>query len=551
MAIQKIIDPNRRFQNWRVDEVYTGPDGVGQYVPNLDDKITDWEQMCEYRVVSVDYTTGLSVWQRVNLSNSSGIADQDILTATGAGYTSESFRIWINTRRLPHTLNFDSRLVFYGTQAAYVKVFRGTKIGSNSNVVSAIFNGSGVKTSENIPLELALFQDAANYSVKTPVTAYASDTVVEGEILTVVTYSSDGDVISVSRCLAALSDAVRALDSSSKQVTNIELVSPYLSTTDFTTLQYPLNMILQSGQLQGRVKYSDGTSTLLPVDGTKFSILGLDSYIATEVGQRFGLKLKYTLSAGEAAYGVSAPLPERSILRGYVIQTIESNDSYSNKMFTIPYWNPTVSKWQLRFYLYNINRIEIHDITQYIEYSNSSAVFNGTNYSTPQVLKVAFNMINLGSSYAYYRQIQSFTIALNTPGSNTTTNTYWSIKYTNDTQYGQGLKARLTVDPAAPTTKLLDISNGYASLNDWLQYHFTVLSPLYYTSKERAAPAPSHVRIRIGNDWVREVEISQVLSSIPGINAVVVQGQDVRLEFFKRNFDNDLELAMGSLTAQL
>lgn len=542
---EPIKSPGERFIVRNLEEVYSGPTGKGRYVPNVDDLGLSWKDLSFYRCVSVDYTTGYSNWQRVNLNNNTGVDETiDVITGVGSGYTFESFRVWINTKKLPYTMHFDARLYLYGTKAAYIKVFQGNDISGNGRVISAMYNASGVMTSENVPLELVKYEgDVTNQAVKTPINAYCSTTINDGEILTAVVYGKDGSILSACRLIAANSDAVRTLEASAKYVSNIELVSPYLSSNKADTLEYPLNMLVQSDSLKGRVRYSDGTTKDYPVDGVKFSLMGIGGYIASEVGQEFPLILKYTLSNGELAFGVSDPVPERSITRDYKLETIKSDDEYTVKIFAVPEWLNT-GRWGLRYYLYNLERDSVHDITDRIELGSESKVFNGSNYDSLQEITVVFNMLNLGTSYNYYRQVQTFRIQLLRPASDLTATTYYTLGYTTDLKYGSGIKAR-----ASGTTNAyaLDLSNGHQDINTWLEHLYMSLSPLRYTQTEATAPRPTHVRLRIGSSWSREVPLNNILSKITNISATVAQGTLLRLEFFKRTGDVDYELAIGSM----
>ena len=542
---EPIKSPGERFRPWNMAEIYTGPTGTGRYVPNVDDLGLSWKDLSFYRCIQVDYNTGYSTWQRVNLNNSTGVDETvDVITGVGSGYTYESFRVWINTKQLPYTMHFDARLYLYGTKSAYVKVFQGNDLSGNGRVISAMYNNSGVMTSENIPLELVKYSgDVTNLAVKTPVNGYCSTTINDGEILTAVVYARDGSILSACRLIAANSDAVRSLEASAKSISNIELISPYLSTNKADTLQYPLNMLVQSDSLKGRVRYSDGTSKVYAVDGVKFELQGIDSYIASEVGQEFPLILKYTLSNGEYAYGVSDPVPERSMSRDYKLETIKSDDEYSVKLFVVPEWLNT-GKWGLRYYLYNLERDSVHDVTNLVELGSESKTFNGGNYDSVQEMTVVFNMLNLGTSYNYYRQVQKFRVQLYRPATDLTATTYYTIGYTTDLKYGSGIKAR-----ASGTTNsyILDISNGHQDVATWLEYMYSSVSPLRYTQTEAVAPVPTHVRLRIGSSWSREVPIENIFNKITNISTTVAQGTLLRLEFFKRTGDVDYELAISSM----
>lgn len=535
---------DREWHYWHISEIYTGPTQPGKWVPNVGDKVFDG--FSDGLVKFVDEVTNLSTI--VPIGGVTGGADvDDILLASGPGTNGEAYRLYIDNTTIPQTMVFDTRLRLYGTAVRYVKVFRGSDISDNGHVVSAIYNASNVKTSENIPTELVIMPSETNRGVQTPRIGYCSDTMNDGEVVSCVAYSSDGKMMSRMQFIVVNTSFVRTLDASKRYITNIELLSEYLDPSDSTLLRYPLNMVNQSDAYRVRVRYSDGKTEIVTVDGNKVRLVGIDNYIATEVGELTKLVLTYTLSENEYAYGTTQPLPDRSITKEYRLLTVQTDNSYSVKLFASPVWNNNASRWDLRYYLYSLDRDMIEDVTSNIEVGAMSTAFNGTNYATAQEIVVAFNMNNLGTTYSYYRHVQPFTIALHGPGSNRSAIDYWHIQYENDVNYGNGLVANAIAD-TAPGTWRVDVSNGYSTTTEWLRYHFNPLMPLYLVSTEDKAPTPTHIRLRLGTTWVREITIDEALQPITGVNTAVTHGAALRMEFFRRTADSDLELALGSLT---
>lgn len=538
----------RKWHYWGISDIYTGPTGPGQWVPNVGDKVFDG--MRDLIVKFVDEVTMLSTL--VPLSDKSGGMDEeDILLSTGPGTYGEAFRLYVDNRTVPQTMVCDARLRLYGTKVRYVKVFLGNNISDTGHVISGMYDTSGVKISENIPTELIVLPNATNLGMQTMRMGYCSDTVNTGELATLVAYSNEGIPLSVNNMILTNSSFIRTVDASKRYITNLELVSSFIDPSDRTLLKYPLNMVKQSDAYYARLTYSNGeVSNPLLVDGNKIKLLGIDSFIASQPGQLTKLTLTYTLGNDEYAMETSAPLPNRVKQTEYRLLTTETDASYSVKIYVVPRWNAATLKWELGYWLYDLERDMIEDITSKIEYGANSAVFVGDNYTTPQELVVAFNMANLGPSFVYYRHVQTFTISLYGPGANRQSTEYWNIKYSNALDYGKGMVAYVTND-SNPNTYRIDISNGHTSLTEWLRYHYKSLSPLFLTNTEEEAPTPTHVRLRIGATWVREIEIAKVLTSVTDVATQIIHGQAIRLEYIKKTNDSDLELALGSLTARM
>lgn len=545
---------DRRHTAWFIDDIYSGPTGKGQYVPMIDDMVWSWEEGI-LRVMNVDDVTNLSTLVPYNLATMNGGAQiQDVLLGIGQGVATAAHRVYINTSVVPHVMAFDHRLRLYGSRASYVKVFYNHNTTSAGHVVSAMYNSSNVAISENIPLELVMMNNTTNHAVKTPTLAWCNETIPNNETLTAVFYATDGAVLGSCPLIVKHSNFVRTVDQSAKYITSIDLVSPYLSDTDNRLLEYPVNMLVQSGSLIGRVHYSDGSAPIeLPIDGTKFSLHGIENYVASRPDSVVNLVLTYKMSADEYAYSTNAPTPDRTITRNYRLKTVEAVNRYSVKLFAIPTWTGgSVNRWSLNYYLYDLDRSVIHEVTPFVENMVSATPFNGQLYGTQQDIAVAINLDNLGASYQWYRHPQTFAITLHQTGNVTAPTSFFSLEYSNTMKYGHELFAKArTVTVANTTTYTLNIANGATSNIDWLNKHYWPLEPLVYHAAESNAPNPTHVRVKIGSSFTRELSIAEALLDITNITTPITSGTTVRLEFIRRTTSRDQELAMGSLNVKM
>ncbi|BDH16623.1 MAG: hypothetical protein [Bacteriophage sp.] len=553
MSNTAIVDPTRRFTVWKMSEIYTGPSGTGSFVPNVDDVVWDWDNGV-YRVISVDtYNTNLSYMQRVNISSlGGGVSDTDTSIVTGPGTNSTAFRVYVDTSTTPHTLAIDSRVIWNGADNAYVKVFYGTDTSATGRIISAIVDSKGTITSTNIPLQLVISPSGVNIAQKTATIASCSETVTDGDVVTVVTYTTAGTVTSRDKFIVSNTNYIASIDQSTKYVTNIELISPFISSTDNRLIECPINMVTQSLNFSAKVSYSDGTSTTSAIDGNKWNIAGLSSYIATQIGQYIDIVLVYTLSATEYAMDATAALPDRKVTRAYRLKTVDIDTYYSVKMFAVPKWNMETSKYDLFWYLYNLERSDIIDVTNFMEYATTSPQWAGDRYGSTQNLTVAFNMQNLGPSYSYYRLVQNIAITLLKPSTNIAADSYYNIAYSNTTNYGGGVKAFFTADEANVGMIKINVSCNQTDTLSWLTKIYRNLEPLFYSMNESEAPTPTHALVIIGTGdsaWQREIMIDDVIKDIRNISGYVVQGTLVRLQLFYRDASGDHQLAVAPFVA--
>lgn len=555
MAIQNIqtipeIDKERPNRWWFRDQIYDGPNNKGRFVPNVNDAVLDWNAGV-FRVIAVDYgKTNMSLLHPISLGSlGGGVSVDDTSIVTGPGSNSTNFRIYVNTKVVPHTLDIDSRCFWNGTENHYVKIFRGTDISKETGVViSAVLNQSGTVVSENIPLETIVIPNGVNKGRKSAKPAHCSETVTDGELVTVQTYSASGRITSIDRFVIKTTNAMRTLDQSSNYVTGIELVSPFLSATDKRLVECPINMLTQSLQFTAKVTYDDGKTFTLPVDGTRFALAGKDFLVASQLGQVIDVSLLYTLSSGELALDSTAPLPNRIMHEPYRIKVIDANAYYTVKLFVVPEWRG--AQYSLRFFVTNLERNILTDVTDKVEYGAGNPKFVGNKYDGTQSLVVGFDLSSLGASFSNFRHVQPFKITLYRPGNLPDSVQYYEVSYNNDLVFGTNCKAVYAAVPTNGNKQTLDITCGQGTVDGWLNAIYYATEPLRHEMLEPRAPKPTHVLVKVGTTFQREVPIEKILTPLADLPvATIGNGTSVRLEFISKQTSSVKQLGAASLIA--
>lgn len=545
-----IIDPQRSHTRWNLNEIYNGSDTGGEYTPNPDDEVWSWSGGL-YRVVAVDYQTGLSTLEKHSDKNlSSGLREDDILLSAKPGSPADSFRIYVNTSVTPHVMNFDNFLHVYGTNSHYLKVFKGTDIGANADVISGQFSSSGILITENILLDQVRDPEGTIRAIKAPQSGFVTDTLKEGEIVTVVIYSGSGEVLSVSKLVTVLSNSIRNIDASKKQITDISLITPFLSTTDNLLLEVPINLTIDSMPMQMGVTYNDGSRVTYAIGDDKAKLHGIENFISSEMGYTADLVLTYTLGEGEYSNLVKSVGDRVFINKAYRLRTIDSDSAYSVKLFVIPKWDFTKNEWTLEYYMYTLDRDVYYRVTPYIEYGTNTPSFNGKQFNTAQVLQVSVNLSKVHSSYNYHRHTTSFKITLNQPATNVGSAGYYLLEYNNDSIVGARGVAKVNEFANVYTA---DISQNLMSGGDILDSLYWNTEPLYYEYAEAKAPAPTHARVKIGDNWSRTLPVDELTDIMQNVDAVptdVRQGALVRVEWYRQTQTEILELGTTALTVQ-
>jgi len=550
VTVAPIFDPQRGFRVWLVGQIYTGT-GPGAYVPNVDDLVVDFASGF-YRVTGVNGTTGESNLEYFPVANmNTGVVAQDSLLGSGPGKTSESYRVYINTDVTPITAAFDHRLHLYGTAAHHVKLFRGTDTTVTGFVVSAMFDSGGIVITENIPCETLVMPGLTNVGVKGISVGGVIEPLADGETVTCVVYNSTGDVLGKWTMLVERTNFVHTADTSKRFIMGVELITPFMSPSDDHLIEIPMNMLVQSTSLLCRVRYSDATTEDLPIDGNRVRLNGLNSFTATKVGQTFPLHLIYVLQPDEYGYGVSQPLPDRTILERYQIRTIESVGAYEVKLFAVPRWqtSPT-AQWVLDWYLYSLERDVVFDVSSLVVVSTATP-FNGNAINVRQKIDVSLELSAVDPMYLFYRHVQSLYLTLKASGSNTLATSYWELEYTSGQYFGAGLYAQAATGFENPLLKRVNISQDLVDVEEWMSLVYNKIEPLRFLETEPVPMEPTHVRVKIGTSFTRELTLTNALLWIDNVPNTIVQGMPVRLEFFKRTLTRDFELGVSSMTLRV
>jgi hypothetical protein len=549
-AIIPVSDPNRGPSRWQKHEIYTGPSGTGRYVPNVNDEVWDWDTGL-WRCVATNLSTGLSqLVQYIPPNIGESVSEEDILLGVGPGYQSESYRVYLDTSVIPHVLAVDSRLRVYGTSVSAIKVFWGTDISDESKVISAMYDQGGTLLGENIPLELVQMPNnpqsgvpaAINYAVKTPMVGYTSQALPDNEVVTVVMYDDVGNVTSIAKLLIMNTSFIRTTDASKKFITSIHLESPFISEGDDSLLKFAINMPVEALNARGVVTYSDGSKKIMPVDGTKFNLYGLQNFIASIVGQKIELALSYKLSSDEYVYGASASL-QKHLSEPYWATTTRLDGAYSVKLFCFPQWVDAVLGYKLRWFLFNLNRSEFLEVTSLVTFGVNSAPFDPTSYGPIQRVDVGINMNDLNSSYSNWRHSQRVGIALLTPGNSISNG--WNIEYSpGQTElYGKGLRAITTF--VNVNNWKLKVDCGLELQSTWLNKVFYNAEPLVNTQSETVAPEPNHFVVMIGtNEYTYPLDRWNTELLVPEVPA---DGEPLFIRFIRRLPEGDLQLGIGGM----
>jgi len=558
-----IVDEDRkRSTSFNLDDLYryrlvddssAVVEGAGEYVPNVGDMIWSFG-IGLLRVSRVDYTNyvaDLVLWELPKTASEVGV--EDVLLGVGPGYSSESWRCLIDTRVFPYRLDIDSKLHSYGTDCKEVIVFRGINTSETGTVISGMYQQGGEFIPGPIPLELVKeTEGVTNIAEYAPVMGYTTTQLPDGEVVTVVTYNTDGAPTSYNKMLVMNTNITRHPEDPLRRITAIEIVSPWLSQTEPNTLEFPINGTVSQLVMRGKVTYSNGDTALFDLTDEaangKCKVLGLKYWSPTITGARQEFHLCYSPDPDEEYAYLQGVTANGDVLISYSIVATPVDPAYSLKLYAFPVWKGATVGYQLDYWLYDLNRaIARHVPTGAVELSEASAAFDGHLYTTVQYIQVQVNLSAMDPSYGDHKHVQSLQIALLRDGSIRQSN--WRVKFSGNQPnwYGDTLEAAVHAIGSGLST--VNIAQGLTSQTDWLNKLYYNLSPLYDPQTETQAPAPTHVLLTT-KTRTYEIPVGQWSNDITFINDLG-EGEVLFLRWIKRAANGDLQLAAGGLPVHM
>ena len=523
-----VYDPLARWCIWELKEIWDGTVGQGRYVPKVSDYVIESSSYTTFIVDSIDPITLIPMLREIRPNGNSGVlSEADILFGTGSASNPDTYRIYIDKSTQPFTMAIDSRLKIYGSMTSYCKIFKGADLGGTGQVISMMYNNSGVFSSNNVPLEMVAIDNHTNYHIKTVQPCKTIHDLEDGELVTAVIYSDNGHVVTKRQLLVENTAFIRSVDVSTKYVSHISLKSPFLSLTNDSLIEFPVNVPTNALNLIGVVHYNDGSKLELPVDGTRFKMLGISQYLSAIVGQEINTVLSYSLAPNEVAYaGVVSS--GHFITEPYTLRTVNPNYSYSVKLYAYPEWVDEISGYRLNWWLFNLDRNVKFDVTSMVQFNPALGAYDPKAYGVTQRKSVAINLHDVSAAFKNFLHTQLVDITLY--GKPVDTTTPWTVAHESAISrvaYGLDLIARKS------SYYVLNVASGITDPKIWLDRVYKQTYPLIDATRELNPPSPTHIQVTYNGETV-EVPIDLWAADLTFSTGVTIH-RNVHITFIKRS----------------
>lgn len=539
-----IIDYYSTFHIWHWNELYFGQEGQNKYVPKVNDLVFSDDPRSWYKVTRINEITLTFDFLPVIFSNDAESDNSlNYLVGVGPGQQSNYMRCYVDKTVTPYKLSVDKSLWIGGEDAQYAIIYKGSLVmGGAREPVSLMFDASNQLVGVQVPLELAELTPGSGELKKTVATASTMHDLQDNEPVTIVFYGREGHQVSARMLLIENSAFINAGQNPYEFVEDITLESPWLSPSDRSLIEFPLNLTMDSLNLIGVVQYNSGRQTRIPVDGTRFMMSGIEAMIATVPNHDYPARLVYTLANNELSSHLVSHT-DRTINKPYKFRTTQEEGMYSIKLFCYPVWIDQANGYRLQWFLFNLERRTYYEVpASLIQFSQTGMVFDPIAYGARQTLHVTVPLKQINGVYKDVMHAQNFVVTLLKPGDGT--GARWNVNDIGYEPYGGTNMAKMEI--VNSNLRYINLAADAVTKEEWLSKIYRLANPLYDRFTETKAPEPDRVYIKTSSSLELEISVDDWRANIP-INFQIQTNDTLFLRFARRTPDNTLQLGMGAM----
>lgn len=542
-----LYNENGPWRWWSIDDIYTGFVGAKKFVPKVLDYVISPENYMVWIVRAIDPVKLIPTLDEIRpYGMFNPIEESDVLFGVGPGTQAQLLRVYLNRSSYPYRLTVDTHCFVGGDNNAYAILYKGGVPSMGGQPVSQMYDASGQFITDRVPLEAIKLDSHEVQNLKVVSECFTTLDLADGTPITVVFYSLDGVPQSKSMLLLENTTYIRGVDIKRRFITNITMSSPWISPADPNTLRFPLNIPANALGLMGTVHYSDGDSMTLPVDGNKFSILGLDGYLSTIIGEEQDLVLRYALGKDEINYAGQGQWSQDFVTQGYKFVTEMMEAGYTVKLFPYPFWDQQLQGYRLRWWLLDLERTAFKEVTNLVEWSAQSGAWDPQNYGMIQRFQINLNLRKVSQAYKAMIHTQQCEITLFSPPWEQPTP--WLVAnqpMPNMPAYGRETKAKIVM------LNKVNLSAGRANLDEWIEDIYGTTYPLIDRRSEVRAPRPNNFALSIddGQTWT-EYPVQRWNEDIL-FTRPLSPNRNILIRFFRRTSQQGtLTLSIAAMTLE-
>ena len=281
-------------------------------------------------------------------------------------YGNSRFYLFYDKAEHPTKLNLDKKIIILGDDAVSYEISRWDATLQLYVPISLYYDTNGIYTGTKIPLSVV----GTTNNIKIPSNCHTSYDMKDDEVYHMFIYDSAG-----THCGGIKLFAKKAIVNNS--------LGDDLLITDFIIEATQMDndgLYLFPDQDPGslvitpKVVYSDGNTSIIPIDNSICYLYGLEGFTASYPGQTVEVLVKYFLAPTQQAVTdcLTVSGSQRYLIKTALLTVKDpGTNEYSIKILTVPTYISSISRWVLMFYLYSLADNTVRNITPFVTVSSN------------------------------------------------------------------------------------------------------------------------------------------------------------------------------------
>lgn len=456
------------------------PTNSGLVVPQVGDLVYEksGNSVTYYTVIAVDENN------KSTLGNPNIVENGDNSVTSIVDYANTRFHVYYDDRVEPTKLNIDSLLTIFGINNTEYILKRET-VDGEEEIVSVYYDSDNEYNGNRIPLKLD-----ASTQTKYCTSCHTLLILEDNEKITMEIYDNAGTMSAEVTLFAKRAVILNDMDTS-KIITDFQLTS--VQETD-DVIQLYEKQDASALCLTPTVIYNDGTKEVIPVDDERCFLYGLEDVIGSYPGLRQSILCKYFLKPSQLSEIAIDDTTGRCIAVEREIIVLGNAMSFGVKLSILPIWSFTLSRYELKFWLYSTERDISMDVTDHVELLTE---FDGADFNSVQALQYSIDLSELFEFDGESTYVQYTWLRLN----------QWSltveryiIKDTENDDYAFGVDSSSYRRPAISydedREQYFIPTSVFENSAAFIEAAYTRSHPLYDARTEIEPVTPTHFTVR-------------------------------------------------------
>lgn len=389
------------------DPTYSDPSYnayVGQrIIPAVGSVVQDIDETPLW-VIEIDSVTFIPTYQAIPLSTE----NDNVVSMLNYGNT--VLRLYTDYRHAPYPATPDSKCIFIGKSPRFYTLTRYPRT-NQQTVISQYYDNTGTLVSTLVPLRALDDTNTSWYLQRGHINQILDD----NEEIEIKVFNEDGAEVASALMFAKTSTIINEAIIYTPTIVGLT-VTGNQQLTNGTFFLYEKQDFDSLG-IRVTVVYDDGNTVIVPIDNLKCLMYGQNDFIASFAGLTQYITIKYFRSENESISASIADGTGAMISTRVPVTVIPNTLGTTAKIMAIPYYNSTLSRYIVKYFMYFGDGRSAIDVSGYVTLLNSTLHPTSTYFGISQTIVVKVDMHQVDPAHYSTSTIfqQTIVLTLNVP----------------------------------------------------------------------------------------------------------------------------------------